>query len=184
MKCHASICVIAASALVLLCSNAEAQKRHSSTTTRAVVQRLVTNCPASGLTNAEIADILAAHNNQRQKVHTAPIVWDCALGTAAASWAAKGIFGHSGTSFGENIFVSSDAGANVSKAPDAWEDEEHHWNNKTGTCDSGKICTHYTQMVWRSTTKIGCAANRKAPGNWKLIIVCNYDPAAQTGPAF
>ena len=33
---------------------------------------------------------------------------------------------------------------------------------------------HYSQMVWKSTTKIGCAQSR-AGGN--DILVCRYDPA-------
>src|SRR6185437_7248513 len=120
--------------------------------------------PGSGLTDAEVADLLAAHNKQRQNVKTPPLAWDCRLSAAAASWAAKGVMGHSQTSLGENIFVSSDPNDKVIKAPDRWEDEEHNWNNKTATCESGKTCTHFIQMVWRSTTKIGCAVNRQAAG--------------------
>ena len=148
------------------------------------VTKVVTNCPGSRLTDAEVADLLAAHNKQRQKVNTPPLHWDCTLGAVAASWAAKGTFGHSGTDFGENIFVSSDAGEKVTKAVDQWEDEEHHWHNKTATCDGGKVCTHYTQLVWRATTKIGCAVNRSVSGKWKMLLVCNYDPEARTGPAY
>jgi pathogenesis-related protein 1 len=146
--------------------------------TRSVQTTTVKNCPASGLTDAEVADLLAEHNRQRQKVKTALLVWDCRLGAVAASWAARGTPGHSDTSFGENIFVSADPAEKVTKAPDRWEDEEHNWNNKAATCESGKTCTHFVQMVWRSTTKIGCAVNRQVSGKWKLMLVCNYDPEA------
>ena len=146
--------------------------------------KAVTNCLGSGLTDAEVADLLAGHNKQRQKVNAPPLRWDCTLGATAAAWAKHGTPGHSGTDFGENIFVASDPSEKVSKAVDQWEDEEHHWNNKTGTCDSGKVCTHYTQLVWRYTTKIGCAVNRNMSGKWKLMLVCNYDPEGRTGPAY
>lgn len=146
--------------------------------------KVITNCPGSGLTDAEVADLLAGHNKQREKVKTPSLRWDCSLGAAAAAWVKKGTPGHSETSFGENVFVSSDAGEKVAKAVDQWEDEEHNWKNKTGTCETGKTCTHFTQMVWRQTTKIGCAINRNVSGKWQLMLVCNYDPAALDGPAY
>src|SRR5947209_1744386 len=62
--------------------------------------KVVTNCPGSGLTDAEVADLLTGHNKQRQKVNTPPLRWDCTLGAIAASWAKHGVPGHSGTDFG------------------------------------------------------------------------------------
>jgi pathogenesis-related protein 1 len=186
MKSLSVTCTILVLSIALLSSAALAQKHRPPIrqTHPKPVAKVVTNCPASGLTDAEVAEILAGHNKQRQKYHTPPLVWNCTLGAMAAAWAKKGTFGHSGTELGENIFVSSNPAEKVSKAPDTWEDEEHHWNNKKAECDSGKVCTHFTQMVWRGTTKIGCAINRNVSGQWKLILVCNYDPAALSGPAY
>src|SRR5947208_2164146 len=135
MKSLALTSIAAALALTFFSAVTFAQKHRPSI--RHTSPKIVTNCPGSGLTDLEVTDLLAAHNKQRQKVNSPPLRWDCALGTAAAAWAAKGTFGHSGTSLGENIFVSSDVSEKVTKAVDQWEDEEHHWNNKTGACDSG-----------------------------------------------
>ncbi len=176
MKSLALTGVVAALVIGFFSGVSFAQKRRPPI--KQVSPHVIKNCPASGLSDAEVADLLAAHNKQRQKVNTPPLRWDCTLGAAAALWAAKGTFGHSGTSFGENIFVSANSADKVTEAVDKWEDEEHHWNNKTATCESGKVCTHYTQLVWRSTTKIGCTVNRQVSGKWKLMLVCNYDPAA------
>ena len=33
---------------------------------------------------------------------------------------------------------------------------------------------HYTQMVWRETTRLGCG---QAICNGTLIVACNYSPA-------
>jgi pathogenesis-related protein 1 len=187
MKSLVLTCPALVLALAFISTTAIAQKhrppiRHKPPKTS---PKVITNCLASGLTDAEVADLLASHNKQRQKYHTPSLVWDCRLGAIAASWAAKGSFGHSGTDYGENIFVASDPNEKVAKAPDRWEDEEHNWNNKKAECDAGKVCTHFTQMVWRATRSIGCAVNRHvASDKWKLILVCNYDPAALSGPAY
>ncbi|XP_007468525.1 PREDICTED: cysteine-rich secretory protein LCCL domain-containing 2 [Lipotes vexillifer] len=48
---------------------------------------------------------------------------------------------------------------------------------------SGAMCTHYTQIVWATTTKIGCAVNTCQRMNvwgdvWEnaVYLVCNYSP--------
>jgi pathogenesis-related protein 1 len=45
-------------------------------------------------------------------------------------------------------------------------------------CYENKICGHYTQMVWKSTTEFGCAKAKCTAGN-KIteIVVCQYNPA-------
>lgn len=54
------------------------------------------------------------------------------------------------------------------------------WEQERSVYDGGRIdesnvyaCGHYTQLVWRSTKRVGCAKVICA-GN--VIIVCNYDP--------
>jgi pathogenesis-related protein 1 len=190
MKTLTSIGVLATLVLLSFVLTANAQKRRpiAKPTPALSVKRVtavaVKNCPASGLTDAEVADILAAHNKERNDVKVPALFWDCTLSKAASTWVAKGIAGHSETPYGENVFVSSDSDDKVTKAVDKWQDEHHHWNNKNGTCDAGKTCTHYAQIVWRRTTRIGCAVNRSAPGKWRVILVCNYDPQALSGPAY
>jgi pathogenesis-related protein 1 len=142
-------------------------------------------CIGNGLTQAEQTEILVAHNRIRASVGLAPLRWDCGIATTAQAWAAKAVAGHNEyTPYGENIFVAMDGAEKVSTATDRWDSEKADWTNKPGTCAPGKTCTHYTQMVWRSATKIGCGVNRSGPDKWKTILVCNYDVEARTGPAF
>lgn len=137
---------------------------------------------ANGLTKAEIDTILAQHNKVRAGIGLPKLTWNCMLADTAQAWAKNGVFQHrDGIEYGENMFVSTNATIAASAAVDNWEKEKTNWNNAAGTCAPGKICTHYTQVVWRSTTHIGCGINREARGDWKVLMVCNYNPTGNTG---
>ena len=64
-----------------------------------------------------------------------------------------------------------------------WASEAVDYNYATNTCAAGKVCGHYTQIVWRSTTGVGCAMQYctvNSPGgaafpNW-YFTVCDYSP--------
>lgn len=154
-------------------------------TKTAAIASVPVKCIGNGLTQAEQTEILVAHNRIRASIGLAPLKWDCGIATAAQSWAAKGLAEHNeSTPYGENIFVAMDGAETVSTATERWESEKANWTNKPGTCASGRTCTHYTQIVWRSTSKIGCGINRSGPNKWKTILVCNYDIEGKTGPAY
>ncbi len=140
---------------------------------------------STGLTQEEIAELLSAHNRVRSEVKIAPIVWDCKLATYAQEWAVKAVTAHRETDLGESIFVSSNAAEPIKTVVERWVREKDYWDNSKGTCQTGKVCNHYTQAVWKATLKIGCAANRSATGQWKTFVVCNYDPSGNwPGPAY
>lgn len=47
----------------------------------------------------------------------------------------------------------------------------------TDACSRYGGCGHYTQLVWRETTHVGCGVADCAEGKWrKSYWVCNYDP--------
>ena len=155
----------------------------------------VSNCPGSGLTDAEVKEILRLHNKARAAVNVAPLTWNCTLADYAQKWADGGKLGHSkreqranlipNSFVGENITAQSNAGWSIFASGLDWETEKPDWNNATRMCKAGAVCGHYTQMVWRNTTEIGCGITRKAPGDFSLILVCNYNPAGNDGgPAY
>ena len=143
-------------------------------------------CGTNGLTADEIAEILAAHNHARAEHKLGHLTWDCKLADTAQEWANKGLFRHrEDVLFGENLFVSSNSSEHISSVVAKWMGEMEHWTNKTGICAAGKICTLYTQIVWKTTARVGCGINRNATGKWKTLLVCNYSPAGNTpGPAY
>jgi hypothetical protein len=124
-----------------------------------------------------MTELLTAQNEARAELKLKPLSWDCKLADLAQAWAARGVFEHrDGNPFGENIFVSSNADTPPTAAVNNWMREKSFWNNKTAACQDGKVCTHYTQLVWKQTTQVGCGINRKAPGKWKFLLVCNFNP--------
>lgn len=157
----------------------------------------------AALTAAEKQGILTAHNNARKTVPgntggpLPAMTWDNTLAAAAQKWAntlagrCNGSQDHSpNRQYGENLFSgwSSDASAPpmpATKAIGYWVGEKQYYTYSKTKCPAGSICgtcakvpcTHYTQIVWRTTTKVGCArATCKAPGKYWTIWVCNYDP--------
>ncbi|XP_044431901.1 pathogenesis-related protein PRB1-2-like [Triticum aestivum] len=77
--------------------------------------------------------------------------------------------------FGENIFWGSGQSWTAANAVTSWVDEKRNYHFNTNTCDAGKVCGHYTQVVWRKSTRIGCARVVCA-GNRGVFITCNYNP--------
>ena len=50
-----------------------------------------------------------------------------------------------------------DGHAHGPAAVTAWVNEEADYHYASNTCDAGQMCGHYTQIVWATTTKLGCA---------------------------
>jgi pathogenesis-related protein 1 len=139
---------------------------------------------SNGLDGNEEQAVLSYHNQVRASVGVAPLNWSAQLAQHAANWATKlaaqgCAMGHSEDSnYGENIFMrSSTQDPNhdaVVEAAKAWDSEKINYSgealNKANWSQSG----HYTQMVWRDTSELGCA--KVACAN-DLIVVCNYNPA-------
>ena len=62
----------------------------------------------------------------------------------------------------------------VASAVDNWGNEVNNYNLATNTCTPGKVCGHFTQVVWKNTARLGCGKATAADG-W-TYVVCNYDP--------
>ncbi len=88
-----------------------------------------------------------------------------------------------GMFIGENLFWSA-----IFPPPDviplvdpaivveAWESEVVDYDYPTNSCAPGKMCGHYTQIVWESTERVGCAF-RTCSEDGSQVWVCNYYPA-------
>jgi pathogenesis-related protein 1 len=130
---------------------------------------------------------VAAHNLHRSQVSPAakpalpPVTWSVELAAEAKAWAARCEFQHSGTDLGENLSARTDL-ADAEEIVAAWAAESEGYDHARNRCASGKVCGHYTQVVWRDSTQIGCGMAQCGPGgpfgesNW-VMWVCQYSPA-------
>lgn len=58
----------------------------------------------------------------------------------------------------------------------AWGKEQADYDPVSNTCRAGAECGHYTQMVWRDTTKVGCGF-AVCSDSREQVWVCHYAPA-------
>ena len=63
---------------------------------------------------------------------------------------------------------------------DGWASEAADYAYATNSCADGKVCGHYTQVVWRDSLRLGCGMVRcdgaGVPLGVSQIWVCNCDP--------
>ncbi|EKM81187.1 hypothetical protein AGABI1DRAFT_112878 [Agaricus bisporus var. burnettii JB137-S8] len=122
---------------------------------------------------------LSVHNSYRAQYGAGALTYDNNLAAGAASYAAQCNFAHSGGNFGENLFASSGSGATINNAVDSWmaEAAQYDYNNPGFSAATG----HFTQVVWKSSTNLGCASQQCTTGSpfgsgeWTNIL-CRYTP--------
>uniref|UniRef100_H3AQJ5 Peptidase inhibitor 15 n=2 Tax=Latimeria chalumnae TaxID=7897 RepID=H3AQJ5_LATCH len=148
----------------------------------------------------DMITILDYHNEVRGKVFPPAanmeyMVWDENLAKSAEAWAATCIWDH-GPSYllrflGQNLSVRTGRYRSILQLVKPWYDEvkdyvfpyPHDCNPRCPLRCYGPMCTHYTQMVWATSNRIGCAVNTCHNMNvwgsvWQqaVYLVCNYAP--------
>lgn len=130
---------------------------------------------------------LRAHNAVRASVGASlPVLqWSIDLGGAARAWADQCTWGPdpalAGANLGQNLAWAPIGTTPPKAVVDAWAAEAASYDPAANTC-SAATCAHYTQIVWRATTSLGCgiaACPGPAPdgsaGEWEYAV-CAYSP--------
>ncbi len=147
----------------------------------------------------EIDEVLKLHNQARAEVGVEQkLKWSDTIAGDAQKYADelardgkfehdtdrnhKDGYGHG--DYGENLFASS-YDASFSDAVKAWVDEKQHYTygifGDSSTCKKEEQCGHYTQVIWKDTSIVGCAKSKylKAVPKYGIkrgwsVIVCKY----------
>ncbi|KAI2649064.1 Cysteine-rich secretory protein LCCL domain-containing 1 [Labeo rohita] len=152
------------------------------------------------ITASDMQAILDLHNKLRGKVYPQAsnmeyMVWDTELERSAQEWAETCLWEHGPAGLlpqiGQNLGVHWGRYRPPTSHVQAWYDEVKDYSfpypqecnpHCPFTC-SGPVCTHYTQLVWATSSRIGCAINVCYNMNvWGQIwakavyLVCNYSP--------
>ncbi|KAM0747522.1 PR-1-like protein [Meredithblackwellia eburnea MCA 4105] len=122
---------------------------------------------------------LAAHNKVRAAHGAKALTWNPTLAAAAQKWANGCKWGHSGGSlgpYGENLAAYAGVKTTVANAVQDWAAEAKDYNPNNPTY------SHFTQVVWKSTTQVGCAVAScsgifSAEYGKASYYVCEYSPA-------
>ncbi len=83
--------------------------------------------------------------------------------------------------YGENMYWAWSSPNLPNRSPaaavQAWANEQPFYDYATNSCIGGE-CGHYTQLVWSTTTQVGCGqAIWTQNGKNNVFWVCNYAPA-------
>jgi len=147
----------------------------------------------SGVTPQQIQQILDAHNKLRAGEGAANmevLKWNAQLATLGQQWADRCNFEHGQPSFneqqvgykqmGQNLWAHTDPAKGVDAGVQAWFDEKADFTFDSLACRPGKMCGHYTQVVWSTSREVGCGlTNCSEISGMKFAnyLVCNYGPA-------
>ena len=137
--------------------------------------------PGSGskMSARDIQAITAYHNKVRADVGVGPLKWSANLAVYAQEWADHlavttcKMKHRTEKKYGENLFQGTAGYYTAVDAAKGWESERKDYRGGVLTQTNWHPAGHYTQMVWRETTVLGCG---EAACNKTLIVACNYDP--------
>lgn len=152
---------------------------------------------ATAAETGRLVGMTAAHNAVRARMHDPapspalePLTWSASLAATAQAYAdslaATCAFAHSmAPGLGENLAQNQGWMSNPTEVTEGWAAEEACYTYGTffgsDDCDavcvagiSSNGCGHYTQVVWRNTTELGCGFATCSNGT--ELWVCNYTP--------
>lgn len=153
---------------------------------RQVVERRTDMTPAPRGADLLRAAMLRGPNVARAAVGVAPLAWDDRLAADAAGYATtlarEHRFEHAAQPRGagregENLWMGTRGAYRYDEMVGGWVDERR-WYRAAPTPDFSTTgrwgdVAHYTQIVWRGTTAVGCAMASDRENDY---LVCRYSP--------
>jgi hypothetical protein len=129
--------------------------------------------------------LLDAHNRERALIGVPPLRWDDKLAKSARQWGEHltkvGDLVHypddpkDPDPEGENLWLGTRGYFTPEQMVGRWiqEKKDFHYGIFPANSRTGKLedVGHYTQLVWRTTDRVGCAITRSAEYDF---LVCRY----------
>ncbi len=141
------------------------------------------------------AAIIAAHNKLRAEVGvTKKLSYSKTLAASAQAWAnhlkrtnhCQMRHSELDGKYGENLFWGSavdwtDGRKELQKVSskrvvEDWGSEKADYDYSSNQCEHGAMCGHYTQIVWRTTNRVGCGM-AVCEDTLEQVWACQYLPA-------
>lgn len=196
-KSFTIVCLTSISLLSACSSNNSTVKQEKTVVSNDAAELPQRNANVRPVSNAErFAGTLQAHNTVRRAHNLQPLIWSDSLAAYAQEWANhlastnncqmrhRPNSGRFKQQYGENLWwasprIWSDGITEVQKITIGrvvkdWADEKPFYNYRNNSCQPGQQCGHYTQLVWRETTEVGCAYQQCSDKS--QLWVCNYNP--------
>lgn len=121
----------------------------------------------------EIAEWLQVHNSYRTLHGVPSVIWSVAMAASAQAYAESCPSDHSASGYGENMAWASSS-LDPALVVRMWYDEEPLYDddNPGWTPAAG----HFTQVVWKESTEIGCGVATDCGDDLPNVWVCQYSP--------
>ena len=131
------------------------------------------------------ARLLAVHNRYRAEVGVPPLRWDENLAAGAKAYglrlAPTGSLAHSPRAerpgIAESLWMGPRGQYSLEAMVDYWAEERKHYRPGlfpgVSTTGNWEDVSHYTQLIWRGTTHVGCALERSGRSDF---LICRYSP--------
>lgn len=124
------------------------------------------------------SSVLNSTNTYRAQHNATALLYNTTLASFAQSYLDTGVgpgdtctFEHSGGPYGENLAIGYPT---VEAGIEAWGDEREEYDFGRGRFSKGT--GHFTQLVWKATSDVGCGGRWCGEGKgWYLV--CEYWPA-------
>ncbi|XP_077017756.1 peptidase inhibitor 16-like isoform X2 [Tamandua tetradactyla] len=149
---------------------------------------LATTGPTDALSEEDKKVLVDQHNLYRSQVfpkstHMLKMYWDEDLAKFAEAYARHCQWAHNPNRGwrGENLFAMTGSSIDLPLGVSEWHSEHNVYNFTANTCKPGKVCGHYTQVVWADSNRVGCGTyfceKLHVLNEVNVyLLVCNYHP--------
>lgn len=136
-------------------------------------------------TNTDFQNACLNNHNWYRSIHHSPnLVWDSTLASAAQTAANKCKLQQSGAGYGENSLGANDICTDWNKctadAIKLYMSEENSYNYHDtfpdGLPSNFASVGHFTQVVWKGSSRLGCSWNTVTCPNSGRYFYCEYSP--------